>query len=698
MKLVIAEKPSVAQSIAAVIGAQERKEGYLQGNGFLVSWCVGHLVELAPADSYDEKYRKWRYEDLPVLPSTWQYDVPKDKQKQFKILRCLMNQGDVESLICATDAGREGELIFRLVYQKTCCRKPVQRLWVSSMEDTAIRNGFALLRDSSEYDRLYKSALCRAQADWIIGINATRLFSVIYKQTLNIGRVMTPTLAMIVNREAAIKAFKPEQYYTVVLDCGGFTVQSEKQKEFFIAERMQKNCHGKTAIAYHIDQQEKRENPPKLYDLTTLQRDANRLLGFTAQQTLDYAQNLYEKKLITYPRTDSRYLTTEMADVLPSLIWIAAKSLSFYEEITLARNVHSVIDDKKVSDHHAIIPTAMLANVDTVVLPAGEHDLLTMLAARLISAVGEPHVFSETTINVQCAGHNFTVKGKSIRQAGWKDVEELFLSALKSNSNINKDSQELPLVEKGQRLENVVASIKKGQSTPPKHFTEDTMLSAMETAGSEDTPEDVEHKGLGTPATRAGILEKLIKTGLVERQGRKKQKVLLPTHKGEALISVLPDTIISPQMTAEWESKLKQVEKGQLESGDFLGEISKLAAWLVQNCRTAKGNLNLPPTNQNSIGFCPRCKNQVFEDNKGFVCWNQECQFTLWKGNSFFEDKKKTLTTSIAAALIKDGRVKLKDLYSSKTGKTYDAVVVLEDIGGKYARYRLDFGKEGMKS
>lgn len=587
MRLIIAEKPSVAQSIAAILGAGEHKEGYLQGNGYLVSWCLGHLVELAPPDCYNGKYRSWRYEDLPILPSPWHYIVPKDKQKQFKILSNLMNDKSVESLICATDAGREGELIFRLVYHQAGCKKPVQRLWINSMEDSAIRGGFSRLCDCSLYDRLYQSALCRAQADWIIGINATRLYSVLYKQTLNIGRVMTPTLAMIVNRGKTIKNFTPENNYIVVLDCGGFSFQSDKQKDHKAAKLIKEKCNGKPAVVKGIDRREQKEMPPKLYDLTTLQRDANRMLDFTAQQTLDYAQSLYEKKLITYPRTDSRYLTTEISDAIPNLIKVALKLMSFIEKSSLYKGGSLVVNNSKVSDHHAIIPTATLFAIDPAKLPTGEIKILELIALRLLCAVGEPHVFTESKITVECAGQNFSASGKTIRCDGWKAFNELYQKQIKEDIGENQDVPAVPSVESEQRFEAVKATLKQGKTTPPKYFTEDTLLLAMETAGSESMPEDAERKGLGTPATRAGILEKLIRTQLVERQGKRKLKVLIPTSKGEALINTLPEVITSPKMTADWEYYLKQVERGQQTPDSFLDEITRLAAELVKTCRSS---------------------------------------------------------------------------------------------------------------
>ena len=691
MRLVIAEKPSVAQSIAAVIGAKERKDGYLQGNGTLVSWCVGHLIELAPADAYDQKYAKWRREDLPILPDRWQYVVPKGKEKQLNILRNLMSRKDVDGIVCATDAGREGELIFRLVYAYCGCTKPVQRLWISSMEESAIAQGFQALKDGAAYDNLYQSALCRSQADWLVGINATRLFSVLYGQTLNVGRVQSPTLAMLVNREAAIAAFKPTPFFNVTIALNGFAAASDRLEDKAEAERLRAACLDKIAILKTVERKDKSELPPKLYDLTTLQREANRLHGYTAQQTLDYAQSLYEKKLCTYPRTESRYLTEDMTEKLPVLVNATAKALPFMKGTAVYMNPAQVVNSAKVSDHHAIIPTLTMRESDLSALPAGERSILHMIAARLICAVGNKHDYSETTVTLDCAGHAFTAKGKAILAPGWKEAEGRFRETLKQQPEDSKEdaSKSLPVLTEGQELEVMVAAVKEGKTTPPKHFTEDTLLSSMETAGAEDMPEGSERKGLGTPATRAGIIEKLVKTGLVERKTAKKAKYMLPTEKGAALIAVLPETLKSPVLTADWEEQLKQVERGALAATGFMNGIAAMTGELVQTYEPDSGVAF--PSDKETIGVCPRCGGRVTEGKKGFSCENRTCGFILWKDNRFFVAKKKELTKKIAAALLKDGRAALPGCHSEKTGKTYDAVVVLDDTGGQYVGFKLEF-------
>lgn len=692
MQLIITEKPSVAQSIAAVLGVKERKQGYLQGKGYLVSWCVGHLVELAEPEAYGD-YGKWQYADLPILPDKWQYAVLPDSKQQFNILRQLMARDDVTEIVCATDAGREGELIFRLVYAVAGCTKPVQRLWISSMEEAAIRRGFENLRPSAEYDALYHAALCRAQADWIVGINATRLFSCLYRQTLQIGRVMTPTLALIVQREAEIAAFHPVLFYNVVLAMNGFTATSERMDLKEDAERLRSVCMDAPVIVKRTERKEKSEKPPLLYDLTTLQRDANRLLGYTAQQTLDYAQSLYEKKLCTYPRTDSRYLTGDMADGLPVLVNTIAKTMPFAKGMPITAEVQQVINDEKVPDHHAIIPTMTVREADLLALPAGERSILYLIVVRLLCAVGKKHDYAETIITVECAGAEFTAKGRSELHPGWRALDAACKAMLKDKVEKEVTEKPLPIVAEGEVLELISASVKEGKTTPPKHFTEDTLLSAMETAGSEDAPEDAERKGLGTPATRAGILEKLVKTGYVERKKAKSAVHLLPTHKAIALITVVPEAIQSPKLTAEWESRLKEIERGQLAPEDFMAEITHMVRELVDTYEMAQDGQVLFNQPKEAIGVCPRCGGQVLDTPKAFSCETKDCGFVLWKNSRFFTAKRKQLTKQVAAALLKEGRVKLKGCYSEKHGTTYDTTVVLEDDGNQ-VRYKMLFGSE----
>ncbi len=693
MRLVIAEKPSVAQSLSAVIGANARKDGYLEGNGWRVSWCVGHLAGLADADSYDPKYAKWRYDDLPILPSDWKMSVGRDKKKQFDILKKLLCAPDVTEVVNACDAGREGELIFRNVYELAGCKKPMKRLWISSMEDSAIREGFENLRPGADYDGLHQAALCRAKADWLVGINATRLFSVLYRRTLNIGRVMSPTLALIVQREAEIEAFQPEPFYTVALELPGFTAVGARMKDKTAAKELQTACRGGSAVVKQAQRKEKSEKPPALYDLTTLQRDANRLLGFTAQQTLDYLQNLYEKKLCTYPRTDSRYLTSDMAEGLPVLVNLTANAMPFRKGIGITCNPEAVINDKKVTDHHAVIPTRNLRDADLSALPVGEKAVLELVAARLLCAVAEPHLYEETAATLVCAGQEFAAKGKTIQRPGWRKLDAAYHAGLKNAPEPEERPEEktLPELSEGQSLSVSNASVKEGKTSPPKHFTEDTLLSAMENAGKEDMPDTAERKGLGTPATRAGILEKLASTGFLERKKSKKTVQLMPSRDARSLITVLPEQLQSPLLTAEWEYRLGEIERGELSPEEFLSGIYAMLRELAATYQVVKGTEYLFSPPREAVGRCPRCGGEVTESQKGFFCQSETCRFAIWKDSKWWSAKKKQPTKSIVAALLKDGRARLTGCYSEKTGKTYDADVLLEDTG-EYVNFKLDFG------
>ena len=677
MKLVIAEKPSVAMSLAAVLGATERKDGYLEGSGYLVSWCVGHLLELAQPEAYKEQYAKWRYEDLPILPENWKYEVPKDKKTQLALLCRLMKDKRVDSVVCATDAGREGELIFRLVYEYAGCNKPMERLWISSMEDAAIREGFDRLRPGSDYDKLYDAAVCRAGADWLIGINATRLFSVLYGVTLNVGRVMSPTLALLVQRESDIESFISKPFYVPEITCGGFTASGEKMTERSEAEKIRMDCDHNSAFVRSVEKQVKTIQPPRLYDLTTLQRECNRIYGYTAQQTLDYVQSLYEKKLATYPRTDSQYLTKDMLATAASLILWLRDNMPFGKGCAGELDIDRVTDDSKVTE-----------------LPSGERDVLTLLAVRLLCATTQAHRFETVTAMLDCQGHTFTAKGKTILQSGWKEVERIHRMSIRQSETEHRENEDaaLPVLKEGQTFETVSASLREGKTAPPKHYTEDTLLSAMENAGAEDMPDDAERKGLGTPATRAATLEKLVSAGFVER----KKKQLIPTKKGRNLIAVLPDNIKSPILTAEWESMLKQVEHGELSATSFMDQIADMSRTLVKEHTAPEERFaDLFPSSKGTVheavGVCPRCGAPVYEGKKGFFCDNRECSFALWKDNRFFSSKKKSITKSVAAALLKEGRISMSGLYSEKTGKTYDAEVILDDTGGKYVNFKLEF-------
>ena len=684
-KLIVAEKPSVAMSYAKVLGATNRQDGYLEGNGYLVSWCVGHLVELAPPNVYNAKYVKWSIADLPILPQKWQYLVSASTKKQFGILQKLMHRPDVDSVICATDAGREGELIFRLVYQQAGCKKPFSRLWLSSMEESAIREGFAHLKPSTEYDALYNAALCREHADWMVGINCSRLFSCLYGQPLAVGRVMTPVLAMTVVREAAIAAFTPERFYTVALTLAdGGTASSKRFAQKEDAELLLSKCRKEgRATVQKMERKEKSESPPQLYDLTALQRDANRLLGFTAQQTLDYAQSLYEKRLITYPRTDSRFLTEDMAASIPGLVTDTGKAFALEEPLPI--RVQQVINGSKVTDHHALLPTKSMATADLAALPAGERNVLRLIAARLLCAVGEPHCYAETTLTTICAGEEFSAKGKMVLSEGWKAMERKMLGELLGKQ---KEVAALPDVQEQSQCSVAGAELKEGQTSPPKSYTEDTLLSAMQAAGADSMPEGGERRGIGTPATRAATIEKLVQKGFLERKGNKKTKVLLPTDKGKALITVMPEEIQSPEMTADWETKLLQIERSEMEPETFMTEIKEMISSLVTTTEAAKGANAL--MKNKIIGVCPNCGKSVVEREKGWFCENRECRFVLWKDNAFFKRLGKRLDAHVADKLLRDGRVRLKDCKSAK-GKTYNATVLLSCEADGRSKFSLEF-------
>ena len=688
-RLVITEKPSVAQAYAKVLGATNRSDGYLEGSGYLVSWCVGHLVELAPPNVYDEKYVKWSVADLPILPEKWQYLVSDSTKKQFGILKKLMHRKDVESLICATDAGREGELIFRLVYQQAGCKKSFSRLWLSSMEDSAIREGFANLKPSTEYDALYNAALCRERADWIVGINVTRLFSCLYGQPLAVGRVMTPTLAMTVVREAAISAFVPEKFYTIALALdGGGTASSKRFAQKDDADALLSACRKEASVAVQkVERKGKVENPPLLYDLTTLQRDANRLLGYSAQQTLDYAQSLYEKKLITYPRTDSRFLTEDMAVPLPGLVTESARAFDVEDDVPI--HVQQVIDGSKVTDHHALLPTASMAKADLSALPAGELSILRLISVRLFCAVGEAHRYAETTLTTTCAGEEFTAKGKVVLSEGWKSIEYKLLGDLLGKK---KEAFVFPDVQEQSECSISGAELKEGNTSPPHHFTEDTLLHSMETASAESMPEGVDRQGIGTPATRAATIEKLVAKGFLERKGDKKTKALLPTDKGKTLITVMPEEIQSADMTADWETKLLRIKRGEMEPNEFMTEIKDMISSLVNTTEVVK-EANMLMKNK-VAGVCPNCGNSVVEREKGWFCENRECRFALWKDNAYFKRLGKHLDARMVDKLLRDGRVRLKDCKSPK-GKTYNATVLLAAESDGHSKFSLEFENGG---
>ena len=700
MKLIIAEKKSVGEAIAAAIGVKEKKNGYMEGLNAIVSWCVGHLVETAPPGAYNERFIKWRWEDLPIFPEEWKYTVRQHAKDQMNVLETLMHRPDVDIIVCATDAGREGELIFRLVYERVECKKPVQRLWISSMTEAAIRQGFQRMRPAQEYDRLYAAALCRQKADWLIGINATRIYSMLYNHTLAVGRVMTPTLAMVVDQEKAIANFVPEPFYTVELRCG-FTAVSSRLKSKEEAERIAAMCQYKTAVVTKIEKKQHIEKPPKLYDLTALQRDANRLFGYSAQQTLDYAQSLYENRYITYPRTDSRFLTNDMEEMLPGLVHAVSGAFLFTAGVNHPVHSEQVIDDAQVTDHHALIPTLDMAQADLTVLSAGQRDVLALIAVRLLAAVGDGHVYEETAITVACEGTEFTVHDQKVLKMGWKIPEAMFLGSLGARGRNEKGEAALrmPELKEGQELKPVMAAVREGKTTPPAHYTEGTLLAAMETAGAADMPDDAERKGLGTPATRAGIIESLVKDDQLERKGSGKTKYLLPTSLGRGLIAVVSEKLKSPALTAEWEQRLKAIEEDREEPKAFLKDVTDMLSTLYQTEKSQPESAQLFSQNYKVIGMCPNCGNPVIDIEKMNVwkCQNPRCHFILWKNSRYFSKLGAPLTEEIAASLVQTRQVTLHNLRSQKTGREYEAVILLNTDEAGSAQFSMTFPKKKPK-
>ena len=689
MKLIIAEKPSVAKSIASALGASSRADGFYEGSGLLVSCCVGHLVSPMDAGGYDERFKKWRYDDLPILPEPFRYVLVPGKEDAFENLCALMDRPDVDTIVNACDAGREGELIFRLVYEMTGCRKPILRLWISSMEDSAIREGFSDLRPGADYEALYQSALCRQKADWLVGINATRLFSVLYHRTLNVGRVQTPTLAMLADRDTKITLFHKEKYHLLRLTLNGAEAVSEKFTDPAEAEQAAAACKGAVATCTSVTKEPKKEQPPKLYDLTTLQREANRLFGYTAKQTLDYAQSLYEKKLLTYPRTDSRYLTSNMAETASCVIHLAANVPPFDGISNFFPLVETMISDKDVSDHHAIIPTMEIEKADIKVLPLGERNLFLLVCCKLLCASAEPYVYEAVTATFDCGSQSFTAKGKCVISEGWREIDRIFRASLKEKP-VDGDGDTLPDFTEGQTFDGAEVTVTEHFTQPPKPYTEDTLLSAMESAGKEDIPDEAERKGLGTPATRAAIIEKLVSGGFVERKG----KNLIPTKAGVNLVTVLPELLTSPKLTADWEQRLNEVAKSQTSPEDFMDGIEAMAAELVRKySHISEDGQKLFQPEKETVGLCPRCGKPVYEGKKNFACSDRACQFVMWKNDRFWTSRRKEMTRKMAVDLLKKGRTSVKGMWSEKKGSTYDAMVILDDTGGKYVNFKLEFPK-----
>ena len=668
MQLVIAEKPSVAKGISEVLGANGRQDGYFEGNGYLVSWCVGHLIELAQPESYGEQWKKWNYESLPVKPEQWKYEIKADTKGQYEVLYGLLHDNRVDEVVCATDAGREGELIFRLVYDMAGCHKPMKRLWISSMEESAIREGFANLQPGSAYDNLYHSALCRQEADWLVGINGTRLFTVLYGgKVLKVGRVQTPTLAMLVEREAKIMDFKKEPYFVAHILCGGVDAATGKITEKTEAEKITGACRNGQALVTSVAKEQKTAAPPKLYDLTTLQRDANRIFGFTAKQTLEYTQSLYEKKLATYPRTDSQFLSDDMEQTAGNVIEAIFSSILFEENIMFHPDIKRVLNSKKVTDHHAIIPTMEIAKADLAALPETERKILSLIANRLLCATGEKHLYETVKAEITCNDYTFSTSGKSVLNNGWKDFEDAFRRSFKTAENKESEKKKLPELFEGQTFESVETKVSEHTTQPPKHFTEDSLLSAMERAGSEDMDDDVERKGLGTPATRADIIEKLVKDGFVKRD----KKQMVPTEDGIKLITVLPDVVKSPKLTADWENALTLVAKGEMESEDFMAGIELMVSDLIHTYHEVSSDQKkMFAQEQKELGKCPNCGGRVAKGKYGAYCENK-C------GMNVSRIMGVALSDEQVESLLAGKKILLKGL-TSKAGKKYDAYIIPE--------------------
>ena len=694
MFLVIGEKPSVSRALAKVLKAEKKEDGYLVGEGCLVSWCFGHLAEYASPETYDERYAKWDFSDLPIIPEKWELTVAKDKKGQLVVLKKLLCRKDLEYVVNACDAGREGELIFKRVYDLSGSKIPVRRLWISSMEDSAIREGFANLKDGEEYKNLCEASICRAKADWLIGMNATRAFTTKYYKRLTVGRVQTPTLAMLVERQDAIDGFVKEVYYKVAVEGDGIRVISESIKDEAESIALAEKCNGKSAVIRKVEKIQKKSQPPKLYDLTTLQREANRFFGYTAQETLRELQELYEAKLVTYPRTDSQYITADMEQTALELLELLPELLPFLQGESIGENIGRIINNDKVSDHHALLLTKEALGQDFEELSERQRNIFRLIGQRLAQAVSEECIYEETTVTALCEGHEFSAKGKATVQPGFKGIEEAFRNAVQKGKPADKgktdDTFSIPGgLREGMEIAEVRAEKSRHFTSAPKPYSEDTLLLAMERAGNQDFDEDTEKKGLGTPATRASILEKLVSSGYAKRNG----KQILPTADGKELIAALPDYLKSASMTAEWENKLLLIEKGQMDSREFLREITDLIDTMIAGCSAISGEEQGRFHQRESVGICPVCGNPVYEGKKNFYCSNRECAFSLWKENRYLSGMKKLVDKKMAAELLEKGRTHVKDLYSQKTGRTFAADLLMTAEDGR-ANFSLEFPKK----
>ena len=676
--LVIAEKPSVSKSIAKVIGAYRQEDGYLEGGDCVVSWCLGHLAEYAAPEHYDERYENWRFEDLPILPVEWKLLVHNTKKPQFNVLRKLLRSKKFDYVVNACDAGREGEAIFRRVYALAGSKLPIRRLWISSMEDAAIQQGFENLKDGAAYDNLFAASECRAKADWLIGMNGTRAFTKKYGRKQTIGRVQTPTLAMLTDRQAQIQNFVKEPYYKVELSGARVVAVSEQMAQEQDADTVQAACDGQCAVVGSIERKRVEKKPPKLYDLTTLQREASRYYGLPASQTLQALQELYEEKLVTYPRTDSQFVTEDMHKTVESLV-LALDGQTV--------DVSCVINNSKVTDHHAILPTMQGAKCDKEKLSETKQKILSLIIWKLVQAVQPSFIYEDVLVTVCCQGRNFTAKYKDVLQPGYTAKPVPLVEPEK-----NKDASLPNDLEQGMVIPVVRAEKKQGFTSPPKVYTEDTLLSAMETAGNKEFEKDTEKKGLGTPATRAAILEKLVSSGYVQRKG----KQMIPTEDGVAAIRNIPDYLKSASMTAEWENDLLRMERGEIKPHDFMQGIHGLIDKMLADQRQIPTVVAAPHHNKVSVGSCPVCGNPVHESKLSFCCADRSCKFALWKESRYLANMRKTLDKKMAVDLLKKGRTHVKDFYSVKKDKTFAADLVMR-VEDDRAQYSLEFPKAPMK-
>ena len=668
--LIVGEKPSVSRAISAVVGASSAHKGYTEGNGYIVSWCVGHLVGLKFPNDYGNGWKqKWSFSQLPMIPDSWLFHVTDSTKAQYDLLKNLMNKDEVTEIICATDADREGECIFRYVYNMARCRKPVKRLWVSSLEESAIRKALTTMKPMSAYDNLFNAGYARARADWLVGMNGSRLFSVRYGGKLNIGRVQTPTLAMIVQRDAEVNGFIKQKYYTSDLNCGGFILSSARIDDENAADTLVSACDGSTVTISSVKREVKTDKAPKLYDLTTLQREANKGFGYTAQQTLDYTQSLYEGKLVTYPRTDSQYLSDDMVQTAFDVAKLCDTYFGF--GISHIPDIKKVINNSKVSGHHAIIPTSGISTADLSSLPTGEKNILTLIATKLICATAPAHKYEAVKLTGICNGTEFTATGRTVLDMGWK--------AYAKQTDKKNDEKSLPAVSEGQTF---TAAASKGEhfTSPPKPYTEDTLLSAMERAGNEDYDEETEKKGLGTPATRAATIESLVKNGYVERVG----KQLRATDRGKELVKVVPDEVKSAKLTAEWESKLQQIEHGSLPETVFMSGIQQFIAEMCRKYGAVDKSVSFSDGGHEPIGKCPKCGADVVKGKFGWYC-KGKCGMNIAKvyGISLSDAQVKGLLNGKSTS------------YTSKGKKTIVRPEIVENPynGKMYYQWKTERGK-----